>query len=78
MFSFYALLKDYFEVKVLMLQTDTDYLIQKLILEDIKQAMTENKLIRDEFILWSVSLDQSSRLGDIYDPNANVVGKFKV
>lgn len=41
MFSFYALLKDYFEDIVLILRTDTDLLILKFYVDDIKQAQTE-------------------------------------
>jgi len=77
MFSFYALLKDHFKDKVRMLGTDTDSLILQLYVEDIKQALTENPLIRNELDLGSVPADHPSGLGDPDDPNSGVVGKFK-
>lgn len=49
MFRFYALIKYYFRDKVRMLGTDTDLFILQFFVEDIKQALTENQLIRNEF-----------------------------
>lgn len=42
MFSFYALLKDHFGVKVCMLSIDTNSFILQFFVEDIKQALTDN------------------------------------
>ena len=77
MYSFYALLKDWFKEKVRMLYTDTDSFFLQFFVEDIAVALNENPVIRDQFDFGAIDLRHPCGYCVHIQPNHGELGYFK-